>query len=546
LGIAAKETTVASQRITVLAAATIALVHLSTLAAEVPAAKTWLCVKDFGAVGDGKTKDTAAIQRTIDATSAAGGGTVYFPRGTYLSGTIYLKSCVRLHIDFAAKLLGSTDLDDFPVNRCVFRSYTDKYVCRALLWGEGLHDVAITGHGVVDGQGAAYKGLPWLKRPYIIRLISCKNVYVENVTLRDSPMWMQHYLNCDVVTVRGISVFNHCNANNDMIDIDCCRDVVIDNCFADTDDDALTFKSTADRLTENVTVTNCLLSSHCNTIKCGTESNGGFKNITITNCAIRPSRAAKKIYGRKDGLAGIALEIVDGGSLDRVTISNITMVGRSAPIFMRLGNRARPFKKDMPKPGVGTFRNVILSNIIATDAGHIGCSITGLPGHPIQDVTLDNIKITFTGGGTSKDANRAVPELPQKYPESTMFGALPAYGFYCRHVRGLTCRNVDVGFAKPDHRPALVCTDVEGLSIEGFNAQAVADAPALVVLDDVRGALIRGCRPPATAKAFLRLQRNTKHVSVVANDLSRIQMPFAFDDTTAPTVVYAAANRREK
>jgi len=519
--------------------------HARTLAAESPGTTGWLSVRDFGAAGDGKTKDTAAIQRAIDAANKRGGGTVHFPHGRYLSGTVYLKSRVRLHIDFAAMLLGSTDLADYPVNRCAFRSYTDRYVHRALLWAEGVRDIGITGGGVIDGQGAAYKGLPWLKRPYIIRFISCRNVLIEDVTLRNSPMWMQHYLDCDFVTVRGISVFNHCNANNDMIDIDCCRDVIIADCFADTDDDALTFKSTADRPTENVTVNNCLLSSHCNAIKCGTESSGGFKNITITNCAIRPSRASEKIYGRKAGLAGIALEIVDGGTLDRVTISNIAMTGRSAPIFLRLGNRARVFKEGMPKPGIGTFRNVILSNIVATDAGHTGCSITGLPGHPIENVTLSNIKITFAGGGTQQDADKVVPELPQKYPESTMFGVLPAYGFYCRHVHGLAFRDVDLGLAKPDGRPALVCVDVEGLSVDRCNAQTVSDAPALIVLDNVRSALIRGCSPPAAATAFLRLCGNSKQVSVISNDLSRVRTPFAFDETTPPAALYATANRRD-
>ncbi len=529
-----------------LAIAAVALAHARALTAESPGTRGWLSVREFGAVGDGKTKDTAAIQKAIDAANKAGGGTVYFPRGRYLSGTVYLKSRVRLHIDSAATLLGSTDLADHPVNRCAFRSYTDRYVCRALLWAEGVRDIAITGLGVIDGQGAAYKGLPWLKRPYVIRFISCKNVLVEGVTLRNSPMWMQHYLDCDFVTVRGISVYNHCNANNDMIDIDCCRDVIITDCFADTDDDALTFKSTADRPTENVTVSNCLLSSHCNAIKCGTESSGGFKNITITNCAIRPSRASKKIYGRKNGLAGIALEIVDGGTLDRVTISNITMTGRSAPIFLRLGNRGRVFKEGMPKPDIGTLRNVILSNIVATGAGHTGCSITGLPGHPIENVTLSNIKITFAGGGTRQDADRAVPELPHKYPESTMFGVLPAYGFYCRHVRGLVFRDIDLGFTKPDHRPALVCVDVEGLSVDRCNAQAVSDAPALIALHNVRSALVRGCRPPAAATVFLRLCGNSKQVSVLSNDLCRVKTPFAFDNATPPTSLYAAGNRRNK
>ena len=352
-----------------------------------PSVRGIFSVTDYGALGDGKNKDTAAIQKAIDAANNASGGT----------GTIYLKSRVTLHIDFGATLLGSTDGDDYPANPCGFRSYTDQYVRQALLWGENLHDVAIIGRGTIDGQGAAFKDLPWLKRPYAIRLITCRNVLVEGLTLRNSAMWMQHYLACDFVTIRGINVYNHCNGNNDMIDIDCCRDVIVSDCFGDTDDDALTLKSTADRPCENIAITNCILSSHCNAIKMGTESNGGFKNIAITNCVIRPSNVREAYAGTPNGLAGIALEIVDGGVLDGVTISNLSIDGTTAPIFVRLGNRARPFKKNMPKPAMGALRNVVISNIVATGASKTGCSITGLPGHPVRNVTLSNIKLSSAG-----------------------------------------------------------------------------------------------------------------------------------------------------
>ncbi len=514
--------------------------------ATTPGSGASCSVKDFGAVGDGKTKDTAAIQKAVDAAHDAGGGSVVFPPGTYLTGTIYLKSRVRLHIGQAVTLLGSPDSADYPANRCAFRSYSDKYVQQALIWGENLHDIAITGRGAIDGQGAAFKGLPWRERPYVIRLISCRNILVEDVTLRNSAMWMQHYLNCDFVTIRAVQVYNHCAANNDMIDIDCCRDVVITDCFADSDDDALTLKSTADRPSENITIANCVLSSHCNAIKMGTESNGGFKNVTITNCTIRPSRHPTHRAGRAEGLAGIALEVVDGGSLDRVTISNITVLGQTAPLFIRLGNRARPFKKDMPKPGVGTLRNVVISNIVATDATRIGCSITGQPGHPVQNVTLSNIKLRFAGGGTAADALRAIPELPRKYPECTMFGVLPAYGLYCRHVDGLTLRDVDVRCDKPDGRPALVCDDVQNLQLDHFNAQGGSGASATLLLQNVRTAMIRGCVAPPDVAAFLSLHGQCDRISVIGNDLSAATRPFAFAEATPPSVLYEQANRTKK
>jgi len=337
-------------------------------------------VRDFGALGDSKTKDTGAIQKAIDAASRAGGGTVYFPPGSYLSGTVYLKDHVTLYLEEGSVLLGSTEIADFPKNVPGFRSYTDSYVTQSLIYGENLHDIAITGRGTIDGQGAAFLWKDYGNRPYIIRFITCRDILVQGITLTNSPMWMQHYLACDFVTIHGIKVDNHCTYNNDMLDIDCCHNVHISDCTGSSDDDALTLKSTSDRACENVTITNCILASHCNAIKMGTESNGGFKNITISNCAINSQFKEKGYYGGIKGSSGISLEIVDGGTMENVTISNITIKGVSVPLFLRLGNRARPFRKDMEKPGMGAMRNVVISNITAANVEKIGCSITGLPG----------------------------------------------------------------------------------------------------------------------------------------------------------------------
>ena len=210
-------------------------------------------VVEFGAIGDGETLNTQAIQAAVNVCSKNGGGTVYFPPGKYLSGTIYLKDYVKLNLSSGAILLGSDQVDDCPLNTCDFPSYSDKYVGRALIWGEGLKGIGITGKGIIDGQGATFRdNLPdesewdiikavyddrtrylpetrYINRPYIIRLISCREVLVEGISLRNSPMWMQHYLNCDFVSIQNITVYNHGSYNNDMIDIDCCRNVVISN-----------------------------------------------------------------------------------------------------------------------------------------------------------------------------------------------------------------------------------------------------------------------------------------------------------------------------
>ncbi|MHC4604238.1 MAG: hypothetical protein ACYS6W_13005 [Planctomycetota bacterium] len=197
------------------------------------------------------------------------------------------------------------------------------------------------------------------------------------------------------------------------------------------------------------------------------------------------------------------------------------MKGISVPIFMRLGNRARQYDKDKPKPGVGTFRNVILSNIVATGTSNIGCSITGLPGHPIENVSLSNIQLGFEGGGTRKDASKQVPEKEKSYPESTMFGTLPAYGFYCRHVKGLKFTNVSLQTAAADQRHAIVCEDVQDALIDTLDAPFASGACAVIRLTNVKGIFVRGCRPKVGTDLFLNLQGpQTERVVLMANDLS--------------------------
>ena len=511
-------------------------------------------VINYGAVGNGKILDTKAIQSAIDKCSQNGGGTVYFPAGKYLSGTIYMKDNVNLNISIGAILLGSVDVNDFPLNKCDFPSYSDNYVGRALIWGEGLKNISISGMGTIDGQGAAFKDnkpneseleklvtffddttryspeARYINRPYIIRFISCSDIQINGITMRNSPMWMQQYLNCDFLSVKNIKVYNHVSGNNDMIDVDCCRNVVISDCFGDSADDALTLKSTGAFPTENVTITNCVLSSFCNAIKMGTESSGGFKNISITNCVIRPSSEPVLLYGRKEGLAGIALEIVDGGILDGVTISNITITGTTAPIFMRLGNRARQYQPTIEKPEIGIFRNVVVSNIVASSAQITGCSITGIPDHPIENVTLSNIKINFIGGGTKLQAETVVQENEDKYPESTMFGILPASGFYCRHVEGLTFRDVDIDFNHPEERPALVCDDVHNLKLFNFTGNVAENASAQFSFHNSTDIFISGCQA-VKSKVFLKIEKNSNQIKLVGNDFSRVNKPFILDPT---------------
>jgi polygalacturonase len=442
-------------------------------------AETVYDVRDYEAKADGKTLCTTAIQKAIDKCAKDGGGTVYLGQGLFLSGTIYMKSGVTLKLDSGCTLLGSADLKDYPPTVQVFRSYTDNYTDKSLIYGENLERVAIVGRGIIDGQGRSFKG-PYKVRPYIIRFIQCRNVTVKDVTIRNSPMWVQHYLACDDVHISGITVRSLVNANNDGINIDSCHRVIISDCNIHSGDDAIVLKSTSARPCRNVVVSNCVLSSRCNALKMGTESNGGFENIVITGCSIYDTR-----------LAGVALEIVDGGVMDRVVISNITMNKIGAPIFLRLGNRARPFKKDMEKPGIGVMQNITISNIEATGANATGCAISGLPEAKIENVTFSNIRLSCAGGGTKEDASRAVPEKAEDYPEYSMFGRLPAYGLYCRHVKGLKLLNVQLQLAKSDQRHGVVLEDVEDALIDSLNAPRPADTDSIVRMTDIKKGFIR-------------------------------------------------------
>jgi polygalacturonase len=425
--------------------------------------------------------DTRAIQSAIDQCGASGGGPVLVPPGRYLTGTLRLRDRVTLELEGGAEILGSPRLEDYPVVQDSVRSYTYNYTERCLIRADGVTDCGIRGAGVINGNGAAFAGA-YTVRPYLLRFIACKGVRMEGITLRDSAMWVQHYLDCEDVYIDGIRVRSRRNhVNNDGIDIDSCRRVRISNCDIDAGDDAIVLKATAAAPCRDVVVANCILSTLCSAFKLGTESNGGFDNIVLTNTVIHNTR-----------LAAIALETVDGGELSRVSISNVMMRDVGCPIFVRLGNRARPVMDGDPKPGWSTLSGVTIRGVQATSNSKIGCSITGLPGHPVENVLLDDVRIVAPGGGDDAMAAREIPERPEAYPEYSMFGPLPAHGLYCRHVRGLSLNRVSFSTAMADRRPALVADDVDGLRIEDLEGYAPETAAALTKFRNVRRLRIVG------------------------------------------------------
>ena len=300
-------------------------------------------------------------------------------------------------------------------------------------------------------------------------MIECKDVLVEDVTLRNSASWTEDYVACDNLTIRGIRVIGHCGKNNDGIDIDGCQNVHISNVETSTDDDGLCFKGTSLRPTRNVVVENCRFYCYCNSLKHGTDSQALLENIVIRNVELgRPAPGAPPmLLGRPEGCAGIALEIVDGGTMQNVTIENVKIRGTSGADLLGLG-RSRTASASNPRPSPGILRNVTISNVRAEPGTNMGCPIFGIPGHRIENVTLRNINITFPGGGKKEDMVRRFSERADSYPESIKYAArLPAFGFYCWHVKGLALDNVQLTVREPDERPAIALEDAIDVVIDG-------------------------------------------------------------------------------
>ena len=431
---------------------------------------------DFGAKPDGKTICTKAFNAAIDRCSLEGGGVVIVPQGIFKCGTILLKNNVELHLEIGATLLASTDPSDFPQQPTAqYRSQKDAGGWFALIYAEGQINIAITGFGTIDGNGSQHKGNPKASvpdqdcRPRNILFISCLKVRVEGIRMVNSGIWNQHYLNCEDVVIDRIEVYNHSNRNNDAIDIDGCRRFVLSNSILDSDDDGITLKSTGEAPCEDILVNNCIVSSFCNAIKAGTESTGGFRNIVISNCTVMPSRHAEIPVFRTSphGITGISLEIVDGGVMEGVTISNVTIEGTDCPIYIRLGNRARKHIPEAVDPKVGVMRNIAISNVVAYNTGNYSNSITAVPGSFVENVSINNFQCFNIGNVNASNAKNCfeVVEDEKGYPQPTVWKELPSSLFFIRHAKNVTINNLMFGSNGSDLRPPFVAIDVENLQI---------------------------------------------------------------------------------
>lgn len=496
------------------------LAFFAFVASTVLSATSIYSVLDFGAKGDGQTNDTKAIQATIDTATAKGGGVVLFPAGKYVSGTIVLKDYIVLRFETGSIMQGSLNLKDYPSDLGVY-FMTPPYVWHApLIYAENARYIGIEGKGIIDGRGTRENFPPFPReneRPGLIRFKDCKFVNVEDITMRNPACWTLHLLNCEDVVVRDIRLNSNANRNNDGIDVDGGKRILITGCNINSEDDAIVLKSIMRETISDIVISDCILTSTCSAIKIGTETVGNFENIAISNCAIYGSR-------------GINLFSVDGSNINNVTVSNISMRNSKSAIQIRLGARMRPYNmaKDELPVHAGKLRNIMISNVqavIGEDVPSTGMDnsqnfISGIPGYKIENVTLSNIHITLYGNGEAKQARREIPEEIKAYPKSGMFGDLPAYGFYVRHVDGIKMNNVKFEVLNPDYRPALVFDDASDINVTECVLEGSQSGEPVISLVNVENAIFRNNTLKGGNDNFIGISgKNSKEIILKDNFL---------------------------
>jgi polygalacturonase len=471
----------------------------------------------FGAKGDGKTLDTAAINRAIDAAAAAGGGKVIFPAGTFLSYSIHLKNHVSLVLSDGSVLLaadttqsGIAAYDSAEPNEQwdKYQDYGHSHFHNSLIWGEDLNNISIYGPGLIWGKGLSRgEGIGPVAEQLGVanKAISLKNCH--NVLLRDFSILHGGHFAILATGVDNLTIDNLLiDTQRDGMDIDCCRNVRVSNCSVNSPwDDAICLKSSFalgyPRSTEMVTITNCYVTGiyeegslldgtykkfpdsadvdRNGRIKLGTESNGGFKNIAISNCVF-------------DGCFGLAIISVDGATIEDVTVSNLAMrniIG--APLFVRLGSRMRA-PAGTP---VGTIRRVSVSGVVCSETSSQACSLLiGVPGHPLEDIQLTNFVVMHPGAGTLKDSMIELAEKEKEYPEPTMFGTTPAHGFFIRHAKGVEMNQIKIKVNQPEGRPCFILSDVEDVTFTQMKLPREGGSPA-IRLENVRDFYIMQSKP---------------------------------------------------
>ncbi len=454
-------------------------------------------ILDFGAKPDGRTVNTKSIQLAIDKLNEAGGGKLIVPKGSFLTGSIELKSNINLYLEDGAVLLGSVDMNDY-------RKLTGH---QSLILASNQNNISITGEGTIDGQGrrlvlnidslfhvgkmdmAEYDQThpDESTRPTIIQVCNCKNVVIRQITVRNAACWVQQYTGCENLTIDRITVSSITFHNNDGMDIADCRNVSITGCTINSADDGICLKGSWN---DQVLIEDCRIHSNANAIKFG--SGAGATNVTIKN-----------IYIYDTYRSALALESVYGHKIENILVDGLFVTNTWNVFFLRLGN-----KQPNEKGEVGTLKNITIRNVKADvplnrpDMNYevrfpgrscpLGANIApaiiiGIPGHDIEDVVFENVAITYPGGGDEATGFiptwrlKDVPENEKVYPEYDLQGELPAWGFYVRHAKNISFKNVAVAAKKRDYRPALVFDDIAGIKMDNVYINEDDKGPQIIL-----------------------------------------------------------------
>ena len=426
-------------------------------------------VKGYGAIGDGKALDTAAINKAIKECYKSGGGVVYFPAGTYRSGTLHLQSNVTLFIASGAILLGSKEIGDYQ---------RGGYFQRALLHGKDIQNVAIVGQGMIDGNkvfdpkaiASAKVNNPdqlpgWggehMRGPHAIALQSCQKILIRDITVKDASDYAISLYSCDNINIQNVTV----TGGWDGINMYYCNYASISNCHLQTGDDCIAGTSC-----KNLMITNCYINSSCN----GLRLMAGNEHVLINNCIFySPGAYEHKSSHRHQTISGITIqpfgEIRPNEIINDITVSNVSMVNVRCPFWLDLRNED------------AAMRNIFFNNVTVIGAGKVASCIQGAPDNPIENVVFNNVRIISEGGGTKEQSHIEVNESM-----GDAFPILPSYGFYCRYIRNIEFHNVDVGFDKRDLRPGLICDEIENLKLDGFSVQRLSETESPVIFKNVK------------------------------------------------------------
>jgi len=468
-------------------------------------------ILSFGAVADGKTINTKAIQTAIDH-AATQGGKVVVPAGVFLSGTLYLKNGTHIVIEKNAVLKGSPFFKDYPDNKVTYQNaFTHEGGVsrsnKSFLFAEHITGITLSGEGTIDGNGDSKEfqlgndDTPQSRlRPCMLLIIDSKKITLNGLHLTNSAYWMQNYLGCDDLKLIGLNIYAHSNYNQDAMDID-AKNVLVENCKIDVDDDGICFKShDGERAVENVVVRNCDVGTNCNAIKFGTLSICAFKNFKISDINIHKASADHIRQWQKNlkfiGLpttviSGIALESVDGSLIEDININNVRMQDVQTPIFIVLGNRGRNQAagqnfydvSTVTSAKIGRISNINISNVTASSYSKMSSSITAYPGQYIENVKLTNVVLDDMGGGTKEESEMVLPENSKAYPENRMYGLVyPASGLFIRHAKGIELNNVKLVVRNVDYRSTIVFDDVMNSKLSAVNLIAPKGKKAAITL----------------------------------------------------------------